>query len=257
LTGVWRSGLYYEAAPETAENLRLMRLLDEQYTRTPFYGVRKMVWWLDEQGYPVNPKRVRRLMRLMGLEAIYAKPRLSLPASGHKIYPYLLRDLTISRPDQAWCSDITYIRLRGGFIYLVAVMDWFSRYVLAWEVSVSLETSFCVSALNWALEGGRPDIFNTDQGSQFTSHDFTGRLEDHGIDISMDGRGRVMDNIFIERLWRTVKYEEIYLKDYLDVPEAMANLKMYFVFYNHERPHQALGYQTPAAIYFQARKKAR
>jgi putative transposase len=234
-----------------------MRLLDEQYTRTPFYGVRKMVWWLDEQGYPVNPKRVRRLMRLMGLEAIYPKPRLSLPAPGHKIYPYLLRDLTIIRPDQAWCSDITYIRLRGGFIYLVAVMDWFSRYVLAWEVSVSLETSFCVSALNWALERGRPDIFNTDQGSQFTSHDFTGRLEDHGIDISMDGRGRVMDNIFIERLWRTVKYEEIYLKDYLDVPEAMAHLKIYFAFYNHERPHQALGYQTPAAIYFQARKKTR
>jgi putative transposase len=254
LAGVWRSGLYYEAAPETAENLLLMRLLDEQYTRTPFYGVRKMVWWLDEQGYAVNPKRVRRLMRLMGLEAIYPKPRLSLSAPGHKIYPYLLRDLTISRPDQTWCSDITYIRLRGGFIYLVAVMDWFSRYVLAWEVSVSLETSFCVSALNWALERGRPDIFNTDQGSQFTSHDFTGRLEDHGIDISMDGRGRVMDNIFIERLWRTVKYEEIYLKDYRDVPEAMANLKIYFGFYNHERPHQALGYQTPAEIYFQTRK---
>ena len=232
-----------------------MRLLDEQYTRTPFYGVRKMVWWLDEQGYPVNAKRVRRLMRLMGLEAIYPKPRLSLPAPGHRIYPYLLRDLIISRPDQAWCSDITYIRLRGGFIYLVAVMDWFSRYVLAWEVSVSLETSFCVSALNWALERGRPDIFNTDQGAQFTSHDFTGRLEDHGIDISMDGRGRVMDNIFIERLWRTVKYEEIYLKDYPDVPEAMANLKIYFGFYNHQRPHQALGYQTPAAIYFQTRKK--
>jgi putative transposase len=257
LAGVWRSGLYYEAARETAENLRLMRLLDEQYTRTPFYGVRKMVWWLDEQGYPVNPKRVRRLMRLMGLEAIYAKPRLSLPAPGHKIYPYLLRDLTISRPDQAWCSDITFIRLHGGFIYLVAVMDWFSRYVLAWEVSVSLETSFCVSALNWALECGHPDIFNTDQGSQFTSHDFTSRLADHGVDISMDGRGRVMDNIFIERLWRTVKYEEIYLKDYVDVPEAMANLKIYFGFYNHERPHQALGYQTPAAIYFQARKKTR
>jgi putative transposase len=227
-----------------------MRLIDEQYTRTPFYGARKMIWWLGEHGYAVNRKRVRRLMRLMGLEAIYRKPRLSLPAPGHRIYPYLLRDVKIDRPNLVWTSDITYIRLRQGFIYLVAVMDWFSRYVLAWDVSVSLETSFCVAALEWALQHGSPEIFNTDQGSQFTSQDFTGRLETHGIDISMDGRGRVIDNIFIERLWRTVKYEEVYLKDYTDVREALSNLKEYFAFYNHERPHQALGYRTPAIVHW-------
>ena len=227
-----------------------MRFIDEQYTRTPFYGIRKMTWWLGEQGYTVNPKRVRRLMRQMGLEAIYRKPRLSVPGPGHRIYPYRLRGLKIDRPNQVWSSDITYIRLRQGFIYLVAVMDWFSRYVLAWEVSVSLETSFCLAALDWALPSGPPDIFNTDQGSQFTSEDFTSRLESHGIEISMDGRGRVSDNIFIERLWRTVKYEEVYLKDYFDVREAVSNLKGYFAFYNHQRPHQALGYQMPAAIYF-------
>ncbi len=249
MTGVSRAGLYYEPEPETAENLRLMRLIDEQYTRTPFYGVRKMNWWLGEQGYAVNPKRVRRLMRKMGLEAIYRKPRLSMPAPGHRIYPYLLRGVKIERPNQVWSSDITYIRLRQGFIYLVAVMDWFSRYVLSWQASVSLETSFCVAALDWALQHGRPDVFNTDQGSQFTSQAFTRRLETHGIDISMDGQGRVIDNIFIERLWRTLKYEEVYLKDYVDVLDALSNLKMYFSFYNHERPHQALGYQTPAMVY--------
>ena len=227
-----------------------MRLIDEQYTRTPFYGIRKITWWLGEQGYAVNRKRVRRLMREMGLEAIYRKPRLSVPGAGHRIYPYRLRGLKIARPNQVWSSDITYIRLRQGFIYLVAVMDWFSRYVLAWEVSVSLETSFCLAALDWALQLGPPDIFNTDQGAQFTSEDFTRQLESHGIDISMDGRGRASDNIFIERLWRTVKYEEVYLKDYFDVLEAVSNLKSYFTFYNHQRPHQALGYQTPAAIYF-------
>lgn len=232
-----------------------MREIDEQYTRTPFYGVRKMTWWLGQQGSKVNPKRVRRLMRQMGLEAIYPKPRLSQPAPGHRIYPYLLRGLEIDRPNHVWSSDITYIRMRHGFIYLVAVMDWYSRYVLAWEVSVSLETSFCLAALDWALDHGRPEIFNTDQGSQFTSEDFTGRLEKHGIDISMDGRGRAIDNIFVERLWRTVKYEEVFLKDYLDVVDAIANLKNYFGFYNRERPHQSLGYQTPAAVYFRSRRK--
>ena len=247
---VSRSGWYYEAEPEAAENLLLMRLIDEQYTRTPFYGIRRMGWWLGEQGYAVNAKRVRRLMRQMGLEAIYPKPRLSDPGLGHKIYPYLLRSLKIDRPDHVWSGDITYIRLRQGFVYLVAIMDWFSRYVLAWEVSISLESAFCVAALDWALTTTRPEIFNTDQGAQFTSDVFTNRLEKQDITISMDGRGRAIDNIFIERLWRTVKYEEVYLKDYGGVLEAVSNLKSYFTFYNHERPHQSLGYQTPAAIYF-------
>lgn len=244
-----RSGLYYIPAEESAENLGLMRLLDEKYMKTPFFGVRRMTDWLDKQGHAVNAKRVRRLMRVMGLEAIYPKPRLSLPGLGHKIYPYLLRGLKIDRPNQVWASDITYIRLRQGFIYLVAIMDWFSRYVVSWEVSVSMDTSFCLAALDWALQGGRPEIFNTDQGSQFTSEDFTNRLKGNGIDVSMDGRGRVIDNIFIERLWRTVKYEEVYLKDYLNVGEAISNLKSYFWFYNHERSHQALGYRTPATVH--------
>ena len=232
-----------------------MRLLDEQYLRTPFWGVRNMTWWLGQQGWPVNPTRVRRLLRVMGLEAIYAKPRLSIPAPGHRIYPYLLRDVTIERPDQCWASDITYIRMRGGFVYLVAIMDWYSRYVLSWEVSVSLETSFCSAALDWALQQGQPEIFNTDQGAQFTSEAFTSRLEKHGVKISMDGRGRAMDNIFIERLWRTVKYDDIFLHDYADVGEVIAGLKRFFRFYNHERPHQSLGYQTPAAVYFQRAPK--
>ncbi len=209
-----------------------------------------MGWWLGEQGYAVNAKRVRRLMRQMGLEALYPKPRLSDPGLGQKIYPYRLRNLKIERPDHVWASDITYIRLRQGFVYLVAIMDWFSRYVLAWEVSISLESAFCVAALDWALTTRRPEIFNTDQGAQFTSDVFTNRLEKQDITISMDGRGRAIDNIFIERLWRTVKYEEVYLKDYGGVLEAVSNLKGYFIFYNHKRPHQSLGYQTPAAIYF-------
>ncbi len=227
-----------------------MHLLDEQYTRTPFYGVRRMTYWLRAQGYGVNGKRVRRLLRGMGLEAIYPKPRLSQPAPGHRIYPYRLRGLKIERPNQVWASDITYIRLRQGFIYLVAILDWFSRYVLGWDVSVSLESDFCLAALEWALQTGCPDIFNTDQGAQFTSEGFTQRLEKSGITISMDGRGRALDNIFVERLWRSVKYEEVYLHDYERVEEAVKNLGDYFRFYNHERPHQALGYQTPAAMYF-------
>jgi putative transposase len=227
-----------------------MRLLDEQYLRTPFYGVRNMTWWLGQQGRQVNPKRVRRLLRIMGLEAIYAKPRLSTPAPGHRIYPYLLREVPIDHPGHCWASDITYIRMRGGFVYLVAIMDWYSRYVLSWEVSVSMETSFCTSALDWALQQGQPEIFNTDQGAQFTSEAFTGRLEKHGVKISMDGRGRAMDNIFIERLWRTVKYEDIFLHDYTGVGEVIAGLKRYFRFYNHERPHQSLGNRTPAMVYF-------
>lgn len=252
LAGVSRSGWYHEPKGERAENLELMRLMDEQYTRTPFYGVLRMRAWLGRQGWRVNAKRVRRLLRLMGLEAIYPKPRLSAPGTGHRIYPYRLRGLEIVRPNQVWATDVTYVRLRGGFVYLVAIMDWFSRYVLSWEVSVSLEAAFCVAALQWALEKARPQIFNSDQGAQFTSETFTGVLERQEVLISMDGRGRVLDNIFVERLWRTVKYEEVYLKDYRDVPEAVENLGGYFQFYNHERVHQALNYRTPAEVYFQA-----
>lgn len=257
LAGLSRSGFYYRPRPESAENLQLMRLLDEQYTRRPFYGARRMTHWLGEQGWCVNVKRVRRLLREMGLEAIYPKPRLSAPGPGHRIYPYRLREVKVERPDQVWGSDITYVRSREGFIYLTAVMDWFSRYVCAWEVSVSLEGAFCLAALEWALQRGRPEVFNTDQGAQFTSPAFTGRLERQGILISMDGRGRAMDNIFVERLWRTVKYEEVYLNEYAGVGEAVRNLGKYFRFYNHERPHQALGYATPASIYFGKRNAGR
>jgi putative transposase len=236
---------------ETEENLELMRLLDEQYTRTPFYGVRRMREHLVKKGYQVNPKRVRRLLRKMGLEAIYARPRLSTPAPGHRIYPYLLRGLPIIRPNQVWGTDITYVRMRSGFAYLVAIMDWFSRYVLSWELSVTMDVSFCVTALEWALRKAKPEIFNSDQGAQFTSDQFTKRLLARKVEISMDGRGRAMDNIFIERLWRTVKYEEIYLKDYESVREAVESLQRFFLFYNRERIHQSLGYQTPAEVYFQ------
>jgi putative transposase len=208
-----------------------------------------MVVWLRKAGHGVNPKRVRRLMRLMGLEAIYPKPRLSQGGPGHKIYPYLLSGVRIERTNQVWSTDITYVRLRHGFVYLVAVMDWYSRYVLSWEISVTMETSFCIAALDWALRRGKPEIFNSDQGAQFTSQDFTKRLLNEGIQISMDGRGRVFDNIFVERLWRTIKYEDIYLKDYTDVPMLLHGLGVYFDFYNRERPHQSLGYRTPASVF--------
>lgn len=247
--GLARSSLYYEPEPESVLNLALMRLLDEQYTRTPFYGVRRMAAWLSTQGYAVNHKRVGRLMRVMGLEAIYPKPRLSAPAPGHHIYPYLLRNVAITWANQVWSTDITYIRLRGGFVYLVAIMDWFSRYVLAWEVSVTMDVAFCLSALDWALRTTRPEIFNSDQGSQFTSLDFTRRVLAAGSKMSMDSRGRYLDNIFVERLWRSVKYEEVYLKDYADVGDAVAGITAYFDFYNHQRLHQALGYRTPASVY--------
>lgn len=228
-----------------------MRLLDEQYTRTPFYGVCRMRAWLRTKGYEVNQKRVRRLLRLMGLEAIYQRPRLSEPAPGHRIYPYLLRGVAVRRVQQVWSSDITYIRLRGGFVYLVAIIDWFSRYVLSWEVSVTLDNEFCVSALERALDLGQPEIFNSDQGVQFTSTAFTSRLLARGIQISMDGRGRALDNIFIERLWRSVKYEEVYIHDYQQVPDAINGLGKYFSFYNDERLHQSLNYQTPEAVFKQ------
>jgi putative transposase len=241
-----RSTYYYASVRDEAEDLALMRLLDEQYTRRPFYGVRRMTQWLQEQGWPVGLKRVRRLLRVMGLDAIYPKPRLSVAAPGHRIYPYLLRDLAIVHPNQVWSTDITYIRMARGFVYLTAIMDWFSRYVLAWRLSITLETDFCVEALDEALRCyGAPEIFNSDQGSQFTSEAFTGRLLAEGVRISMDGRGRAFDNIFIERLWRSVKYEEVYLHDYPSVPEARESLGAYFAFYNAERPHQALGNVTP------------
>jgi putative transposase len=209
LLGVNRSGLYYELVGESEENLGLMRLLDEQYTRAPFYGSRKMTAWLASQGHEVNRKHVSRLMAVMGIEAVYAKPRLSQPEEGHKIYPYLLRGVEVESVNQVWSTDITYIRMAQGFVYLVAVMDWFSRFVLSWSLSLTMELDFCVEALQCALRRGRPGIFNSDQGSQFTSEKFTGELEARNIAISMDGRGRCMDNIFIERLWRSLKYEEV------------------------------------------------
>jgi putative transposase len=227
-----------------------MRMLDEQYTHTPFYGIRRMTAWLQTCGITANHKRVARLLRLMGLEAIYPKPRLSLADAKHKIYPYLLRGVAVTRPNQVWSTDITYVRLRAGYVYLVAIMDWFSRYVISWEVSVTMESEFCVSALERALRTGRPEIFNSDQGSQFTSVDFIQPLKDRGIQISMDGRGRALDNVFIERLWRTVKYEEVYLKDYLNVPAAVDSLAAFFLFYNRQRLHQSLGYRTPENVHY-------
>ncbi len=208
-----------------------------------------MVVWLGEQGYTVNRKRVARLMEKMGIAAVYPKPRLSQPGEGHKIYPYLLEGVEVSRVNQVWSTDITYIRMAGGFVDLVAVMDWFSRFVLSWALSVTLELDFCLAALKQALRRGRPEIFNSDQGSQFTAEKFTGELEAHGVAVSMDGRGRCLDNIFIERLWRSLKYEEVYLKDYRWVPEARTGIGRWFQFYNVERPHQSLGYRTPAGVF--------
>jgi putative transposase len=250
LVGLPRSSFYYMAQGESAENLQLMRLLDEQYTRTPFYGIRRMTVWLRQQGYAVNTKRVARLLHTMGLETIYPKPRLSQPQPERRVYPYLLRGVPITRVNQVWSTDITYIRLHAGFVYLVAVMDWFSRYVLSWALSITMDVGFCLEALEQALMVATPDIFNSDQGSQFTSGDFTGRLVAAGVRISMDGRGRALDNVFVERLWRTVKYEEVYLQDYGTPKEAMQGLGRFFQVYNGQRPHQALGYQTPAMVYF-------
>ena len=227
-----------------------MRMIDEEFTRHPFYGVERMTAYLCRQGSHVNVKRVRRLMRTIGLEAIYPKPKLSQMCPEHQVYPYLLRDLTIVRPNQVWSTDITYIRLLHGFLYLVVMMDWFSRYVLSWEVSISLETEFCLTALERALQQARPEIFNSDQGCQFTSLAFTGRLKTAEIAISMDGRGRVYDNLFVERLWRSVKYEKVYVNDWQQVSEARTGLGEYFAFYNQERPHQSLGNKSPAEVYF-------
>ena len=245
MIGLPRSSLYYEPVPQTAATLRLMRLMDEQYLKTPFYGSRQMTSWLQRQGYVINRKRVQRLLRLMGLEAIYPKPRTSVPGQGHTIYPYLLRNLEITRPNQVWSADITYVPLAQGFLYLVAILDWFSRYVVSWRLSNSLEESFCLEALEEALARAHPEIFNTDQGAQFTGQAWTGRLRKAGVSISMDGKGRALDNVFVERLWRTVKYEEIYLKAYEGGAECRKGLAWYFPFYNRERPHQSLGGRTP------------
>ena len=250
LLGLARSGVYREPAPPDDEDLALMRRIDELFTAWPFLGSRRMAQMLREDGQAVNRKRVQRLMRRMGIAALGPKPRTSKPAPGHKIFPYLLRGVTIDRPNQVWAADITYIPIGRGFLYLVAIMDWASRAVLSWRLSNTMDVSFCVSALEEALARfGKPEIFNTDQGSQFTSMAFTGTLERAGIQISMDGRGRWMDNVFIERLWRSLKYEDVYLKGYADGREARAGIASWMAFYNDRRPHQALAHRTPMAVW--------
>lgn len=248
LLGLNRSTVYYEPVPETAENLGLMRLIDEEYTRHPFFGSRKMTRWLVAQGRGVNRKRVRRLMRVMGLEAMYPKPKLSA-GCGHNVFPYLLRDVPVTRVDQVWSADITYVPVPTGFMYLAATIDWYSRYVVAWRLSNTLDGSFCQEMLEEALGRGKPDVFNTDQGVQFTAGAWTGRLEAAGVSVSMDGRGRCLDNVFVERLWRSVKYEDVYLRRYESVPELENGLGAYFRFYNGERMHQSLDYRTPVVVY--------
>ena len=249
LLGISRSSLYYRSKRMDDEDLELMGLLDRQYLATPFYGARRMVACLRARGHVVNRKRVQRLMRLMGIAAIYQRPNTSKPSPGHKVYPYLLKGVTVSQVNQVWGADITYIPMAHGFLYLVAIIDWHSRYVLAWRLSNTLDVNFCLDALEEALGKGTPEVFNTDQGSQFTSEAFTGMLVERGIQVSMDGKGRCIDNVFVERLWRSVKYEEVYLKAYKDVREARTGISAYMRFYNKERPHQALGYRTPGEVF--------
>jgi len=249
ILGLTRASWYYQPRPVSAWEIHLMNLIDVRFTLMPFYGVPRMTAYLKRQGEAVGKKRVRRLMRQMGLYAIYPKPKTSQPHPEHKIFPYLLRGVDITRPNQVWAADITYIRLLRGFAYLVAIMDWFSRYVLAWRLSNNMEADFCIECLEEALRYGRPDIFNTDQGSQFTSLEFTGCLLKAGIDISMDGRGRVFDNIFVERLWRSVKYEDVYIHGYQVIPEAKTGLGKYFRLYNLDRQHESLNYLTPWEMY--------
>jgi putative transposase len=249
LLGLSRSTYYLPPATESEENLRLMRRIDEQYLKTPFYGSRRMAECLKRSGEAVNRKRVRRLMAVMGLEALHPKPRTTDTAAGAKAYPYLLRDRVLTRADEVWSSDITYVPMRHGFMYLTAVIDWFSRYVLSWRLSNTLDGGFCLEALDEALSRGKPEVFNTDQGSQFTSREYTGRLEGAGVAVSRDGRGRALDNVFVERLWRSVKYEDIYIKDYERVSELESGLTAYFRFYDEDRPHQSLDYRTPGAVY--------
>lgn len=249
LVGLPRSSYYYQPAGETEYNLVLMRLIDEQYLRTPFFGSRQMTRWLRLNGHPVNRKRVHRLMRLMGLEGTVPGPHTSKPRPEHRVYPYLLKGLSLSHANLVWSADITFIPMPVGFMYLVAIIDWYSRLVLAWRLSNTLDTVFCIEALEQALTQAQPCIFNTDQGCQFTSQEFTGRLQEKQILISMDGRGRALDNVFIERLWRSVKYEDIYLRDYDSVPALESGLTDYFRFYNEERPHSALDGRTPAEVH--------
>lgn len=252
LLGLARSSWYYEPlGTESEENLRVMREIDRMYLERPFYGYPRMTFWLRKLGWPVNEKRVARLMRVMGLQATMPGPHTSRPHPGHEKYPYLLRGLEIKAPNEVWCADITYIPIRRGYLFLVAIMDWYSRYVLAWELSNTLEAAFCVEALNRALtEYGPPGISNTDQGAQFTGAEYVGALKNAGVRISMDGRGRALDNVFIERLWRSVKYEDIYLRDYRDGEELRDGLTRYFRFYNRERPHSSHDYRTPEHVHF-------
>ena len=244
-----RSSYYLKPGSEGIENLKLMRLIDEEYTKYPFYGTRRMKAVLAKKGYEINRKKIQRLMSLIGIQAIYPKPKLS-QGNQNKKYPYLLRDVIVAFPNHVWSTDITYIRMKNGYLYLTAILDWYSRYVIVWELANSLEETFCLNALDEALKIGVPEIFNTDQGVQYTSFEFTNKLEKAGIKISMDGKGRALDNVFVERLWRNVKYEEIYLNEYKNVSEVYCGLEKYFKYYNERRPHQSLKYKTPKEIYF-------
>jgi putative transposase len=255
LLGLARSNVYYRPAETPADDLRVMRLIDEVYTARPFYGSRRMAAELARRGEAVNRKRVQRLLRVMGLEAIYPKPRLSAPAPGHRVYPYLLRGVAVERPGHVWSADITYLPLPSGVMYLAATIDWYSRLVVAWRVSNTLDGAFCQEMLEAALATGTPDVFNTDQGVQFTARAFTERVERAGTQVSMDGRGRCLDNVFVERLWRSVKYEDVYIRGYESVPELERGLGAYFRFYNTERPHQSLDYRTPAEVHAGQRRK--
>lgn len=250
LLGIKRSSVYYKPKARYNNDTLLMRFIDEEHTRHPFYGYRKLTWFLGNLNYYVNHKKVRRLMGIMGIRAVYRGPRTTVLNKAHRKYPYLLRGLDITKPNKVWAMDITYIPMQRGFMYLTAVIDWYSRYVLSWRLSNTLDTDFCISAVDEAIrEHGKPEIFNTDQGCQFTSQAFTGLLESKGILISMDGRGRALDNVYVERLWRSVKYEEVYLNDYRDGHEAHKQLGQYFKFFNYERPHQSLNYRTPGDLY--------
>jgi putative transposase len=249
LLGLNRSGVYYRPAAETPENLGLMALIDRQYTARPFYGSRRMTAWLRSQGHEVNRKRVQRLLGVMGLEAIHPRPRRRGGGQPHRVFPYLLRGVTVERADQVWSADITYLPMSGGFMYLAATIDWFSRFVVAWRLSNTLDGAFCWDMLDEALGRRTPEVFNTDQGVQFTAQGWIDRVEAAGAAVSMDGRGRAADNVFVERLWRSVKYEDVYLRCYESVPDLERGLRAYFRFYNHERLHQSLGYRTPAEVY--------